>query len=348
MSKPQKTYKRQLQVHYPGGQGQMVLRTELDWETDLEPTSVSDHGDSSTFELESPQHFLYFKPCLRTEGGGLRWAVGANLLALMTSDHAGDVYPHFEGAEGGSFSDLIELDSEILGRKHQLRAYLPPGYKENPLRKYSVFYMQDGKNLFFPGEAFQGQDWEVQETLELLDGMSAIDRVLVVGINSGDRMVDYTKPGYEAYARSVVEEIGPVVAERLRTFDTAKETGVLGSSLGGVAAFYMAWQYPKVFGYAACMSSTFSYQDDLIERVLSEPKSRAKFYLDSGWPHDNFEVTLAMAMAFVERGYRVREDFVHLAFPLEQHDEKAWGRRLHLPLQLALGRPGLAQRRRLG
>ena len=34
------------------------------------------------------------------------------------------------------------------------------------------------------------------------------------------------------------------------------------------------------------MSSTFSYQDDLIERVLSEPKSSAKFYLDSGWPGD--------------------------------------------------------------
>jgi hypothetical protein len=113
-----------------------------------------------------------------------------------------------------------------------------------------------------------------------------------------------------------------------------------------VAAFYMAWQYPEVFGYAACMSSTFTFRDDLIERVLSEPKSSAKFYLDSGWPEDNYEATLAMAMAFVERGYRVREDFLHLVFPLEHHDESAWGRRLHLPLQLALGRPGLAQRRR--
>ena len=41
------------------------------------------------------------------------------------------------------------------------------------------------------------------------------------------------------------------------------------------------------------------------------------------------------------------EDFLHLAFPLEEHDEQAWGRRLHLPLQLALGRPGHAQRQRL-
>jgi predicted alpha/beta superfamily hydrolase len=325
----------------------MVLRTELDWDVDVEPTEVSDDGATSTFVLEARRPFLYLKPCLRNGDDAPRWAVGPNLLALLTTEQTGDVYPHFEGSDRGSFSEVVEIDSTILGRKHLLRAYLPAGYHENPLRRYSVFYMQDGKNLFFPEEAFLGREWQVDEVLELLDAMSAVDRVVVIGIYSEDRMTDYTQPGYEAYARSVVEEIRPVVAERLRILDSPRETSVLGSSLGGVVAFYMAWQYPEVFGYAACMSSTFSYQDDLIERVLSEPKSTAKFYLDSGWPGDNYEVTLAMAMALVERGYRVREDFLHLVFPLEEHDERAWGKRLHLPLQLALGRPSLVQRRRL-
>jgi hypothetical protein len=99
----------------------------------------------------------------------------------------------------------------------------------------------------------------------------------------------------------------------------------------------MAWEHPGVFGYAARMSSTFSHRDDLIGRVLAEPKHTSKFYLDSGWPGDNYEVTLAMAMALGRRGYRVREDFLHLVFPLDEHDERAWGRRLHLPVQLGLG-----------
>ena len=81
------------------------------------------------------------------------------------------------------------------------------------------------------------------------------------------------------------------------------------------------------WSYAACLSSTFGYRDDLLERVLSGPKSTAKFYLDSGWPQDNYEVTLAMAMAFGRRGYRVREDFLHLVFPEARHDETAWGSR---------------------
>jgi len=346
MYQTQTLLKRQLRVRYPAGEGRMVLRTELDWDADLEPVAVEDDGEASIFELEARKPFLYCKPCLRTPEGELRWAIGPNLLVLMTHEGVDDSYPYFEGSEHGSFTPVIERDSSILGRKHLVRVYLPPGYHQNPLRRYPVAYMQDGKNLFFPEEAFLGRDWNVNESLGLLDKMHAVDRVVVVGIYSGDRMHEYTKPGYETYARSIVEEIKPAVDEKIRVFGTPRETMVLGSSLGGVVSFYMAWKYPQVFHYAACLSSTFSHKDDLIDRVLSEPKRSAKFYLDSGWPGDNYEPTLAMAMALGRSGYRVREDFVHFAFPLEEHDEKAWGRRLHLPLQLGLSRVTTAQRRR--
>ena len=95
------------------------------------------------------------------------------------------------------------------------------------------------------------------------------------------------------------------------------------------------------------MSSTFSNRDDLIERVLEEPLCPAKFYLDSGWPGDNFEVTLAMALTLQSRGYVFGRDFIHLAFPMAGHDERAWGDRLHLPLQLFWGKITTAARGRL-
>jgi predicted alpha/beta superfamily hydrolase len=206
--------------------------------------------------------------------------------------------------------------------------------------------MQDGGNLFFPEEAFLGRDWKVDRAVSLLDRMNAMDRVIIVGVYSGDRLEEYTKPGYEAYARAVIEEVKPEIDAQLRVFGSGEETGVIGSSLGGVVSFYMAWEYPQVFGFAACMSSTFSHKDDLVERVLSEPRRESRLYLDSGWPGDNFEVTLAMAMALQTRGYRPREDFLHLVFPEETHDEAAWGSRLHLPLQLGLGKIAAAQRGR--
>jgi len=346
VSTPEATFRRELRVRHPAVEGRMILRTDLDWDRDLEADSVADDGTTWTFTLDSPRPFLYFKPCLRGVDGTERWAVGGNRLAFMTTTGSRDVFPYFDGAECGSFSPAVELDSALLGRKHMLRVYLPPGYEQNPLRKFPVVYMQDGKNLFFPEEAFLGRTWNVDDSIALLDKMNAMDQVVVVGVHSADRMNEYTKPGYETYARSIVEEVKPEIDRRLRVLGGPRETAVIGSSLGGVVSFYMAWQYPDVFGCAACMSSTFGYRDDLLERVLSERKSKARFYLDSGWPKDNYEVTLALALAFGSRGYRVREDFLHLVFPLDGHDENAWGKRLHIPLQLGLGHTATADRGR--
>jgi predicted alpha/beta superfamily hydrolase len=338
--------RRPLRVRYPVKDGsKIVLRTDLDWDKDLEPESISDKGQTAIFQLECNKPFLYFKAGLRT-GSDFQWSLGPNLLALMTHQGKNVFYPYFNSNESGSFTDVIEVDSKILARKHLLRVYLPPGYEENTLQHYPVLYMQDGKNLFFPEDAFLGNEWRVDESLTLLNKMTAIDRVIVVGLYSNDRFLDYTKPGYEKYGSSLVEEIIPEVKRRFRLIGDAHETGVMGSSLGGVVSFYMGWQWPEVFGACFCLSSTFSYQDDLIDRVLSEPLPKSKFYLDSGWPEDNYEVTLAMAMALSHRGWRQGKDFLHVVFPLALHDEKSWGDRLHLPLQLFLGKTSTASRGR--
>jgi hypothetical protein len=62
------------------------------------------------------------------------------------------------------------------------------------------------------------------------------------------------------------------------------------------------------------MSSTFTYKDDLIERVLNEPKRNVGFYLDSGWPGDNYEVTIPMALTLVSRGWRYGRDLITYVF----------------------------------
>jgi uncharacterized iron-regulated membrane protein len=66
-----------------------------------------------------------------------------------------------------------------------------------------------------------------------------------------------------------------------------------------------------------------------------------RFYLDSGWPGDNYEVGLAMAVALAERGYRYGHDFLYFAFPNAEHSERDWGQRLHLPFQFFGGGPAV-------
>jgi predicted alpha/beta superfamily hydrolase len=337
------TLERTLRVSYPVGAGRLTLRTEFDWDKDIEPVAVSDDRNTWTFSLRADQPYLYFKPCLARDGA-IHWAVGPNNLLLMSADDQRVCYPFFHSPAHGRFSRLVEFPSAILGRAHRLRVYVPPGYDENTLASYPVLYMQDGQNLFFPDEAFLGHDWEVNTTTETLRAMSAVQDFVIVGVYSDDRMREYTEPGYVAYARSLAEEVVPEAQRVLRVENHRRYRSVWGSSLGGVVSFYTVWQHPETFGSAVCMSSTFSHKDNLIERVLDEPLRDVGFYLDSGWPGDNYEVTVAMAMALVSRGWRYGHNLLHLCFPHAEHDESAWGVRLHLPMQFLNGAVARASR----
>lgn len=331
--------RRPLRVIYPVSEGRIVLRTESDWEEDLEPRRVVE-GQRHEFEVSAPSPILHYKPCLRL-GDTLLWSQGANKLLFLGSDRPYSVYPHFRPPAGGRLTELIEPPDTVRGRSLRLRIYLPGGYDENHLKHYPVLYMQDGANVFFPEESFLGRDWHVASTLDLLDRMSLIDKTIVVGVHAGERMRDYTRPGYEAYARVLVTEVKPLVDERFRTLPGRRHTSLMGSSLGGVVSFYVAWEYPQVFGHVACLSSTFGWRDDLLERVQVDdlqPRRHLRIYLDSGWPGDNYEASLAMAVALVSRGFVLGRHLHHFAFPGAEHHEGAWGDRCHLPLQLFSGR----------
>jgi Putative esterase len=267
MQLPRRNFKQKLRVCYPPGTGTLVIRTELNWERDIHPSALSSDGSTAIFEVEAQQPFVYFKPCL-IKNGTLRWAVGTNNLLIMTGDDVRTVYPYFFSDPRGRFSPLVEIESAILNRRHRLRVYLPPGYEENTLARYPFAYMQDGQNLFFPHEAFQHKDWGVKETSQILRAMQAIEDFMIVGVYSDERREEeYTRPGYEAYARSIVKELVPAEQLFLRTTSNRLDRTMWGSSLGGVVSFYTVWQYPDVFGSAACMSSTFSYKDDLLDRA---------------------------------------------------------------------------------
>ena len=55
--------------------------------------------------------------------------------------------------------------------------------------------------------------------------------------------------------------------------------------------------------------------------------------------------TGAEALALVSRDWRYGRDLIHLCFPHAAHDEKAWGMRLHLPMQFFTGAVARASRR---
>lgn len=326
-------------VTYPlSGQQRLVLRTATDWERDVLPTETT--PTQAWFDVQVPGHTLELKPCL-IDGERLTWAKGRNYVLTAHETDRG-LWPYFFGDTRGRVSDALRVEFE--GTTRAIRVYHPPGYDENTLRRFPVLYMQDGQNLFFPEEAFHGNEWKVDETMDRLDEMNALRKAIVVGVAPADRMRDYTQAGYGAYARFLVHKLKPLIDHHLRTRIAPEDSVVMGSSLGGVAALHVAWEHPEVFGRVACLSSTFGRMDDLFQRIATEPRRRLLVYLDSGWPRDNYEATNAMRDLLVSRGFRLGVDLLQFSFPEGTHNERSWADRLHLPFQFFFGRAWRAQR----
>ena len=326
-------------VNYPLKAGQrLVMRTATDWDRDLLPNEAN--ATQAFFDVDVGRQTLELKPCLR-EGETHTWARGPNYV-LTAHERDRGLWPYFFGEERGKVSEILKVD--FAGETRAVRTYHPPGYDENTLRRFPVLYMQDGQNLFFPEEAFHGNEWHVDETMDRLDQMNALRKAIVVGVSPADRMRDYTKPGNDTSGRFLVERLKPLVDQNLRTLTGPEDSVVMGSSLGGVAALHVAWEHPDTFARVACLSSTFGRLDDLFERIATQPRRKLLIYLDSGWPKDNYDATNAMRDLLISRGFRLGVDLLQFSFPEGLHDEHSWSARIHVPFQFFFGRAWRSQR----
>ena len=312
----------------------LVLFSSLDdWQEPMDPYLAGD--GRFVFHPDTDQPYFHFKPCLIDEDGQTTWSVGSDYIAPLPEDRL--IFPSFESPPHGTILDRSELLSKD-GEAYGFRVYLPPGYEENTQKRYPVCFMHDGHNLFFPEEAFGGQTWQVQRTLELLDKMNSVEACIVVALYSNDRFKDYTEPGSARYAQFLVNALLPHLEKNYRMLSGPEHRLVMGSSLGGLVSFYLAWHHSDVFGRAACLSSTFGYDNRLLETVkMAKTCPSVKFYLDSGWPGDNFAETQAMAHIMLSKGFQLGRSLQYLAVPEAQHNEGAWAQRLHLPFQFLLG-----------
>src|SRR5438132_2184052 len=164
-------HKQTIRVMYPTGDAKMVLRTEQNWDANIEPVGQNDCV--SKFAIETERPYFYFKPVLLRDNTA-QWSRGENFLAVATSGAPLDIHPYFIEDTRCSVCQVMSPLASAAGREHRFRVFLPPGYHENTLKKYPVLYMHDGQNLFLKEEAFLGNTWRTDEVLGVLDKMNAI------------------------------------------------------------------------------------------------------------------------------------------------------------------------------
>ena len=155
-----------------------------------------------------------------------------------------------------------------LNRERRIWVYLPPDY-ENSTASYPVVYMHDGQNIFDTSTAYAGE-WNVDETLNKLYKKIGLG-LIVIGIDNGNskRLDEYSpwknkKYGGgegEAYADFIVNTLKPIVDQKFRTLSNKENTGIIGSSMGGLISYYATLKYADVFGKSGVFSPSFWFSD---------------------------------------------------------------------------------------
>ena len=269
--------------------------------------------------------------------------------------------------------DLFRVENfkSIFVSERNVDIWIPDSY--NTKKSYSVFYMHDGQSLFDASKTWNNQEWKVDEWSTKLMNTNSVKDFIVVGIHNGveSRWYDYfpqkslefmpninlsniikdeSKLNSDNYLKFIVKELKPFIDDNFSTSKNAKNTLIGGSSMGGLISMYAVFEYPEIFGSAACLSTHWLGHLDIANRdVFSKAifdymsfnipvNNTNKFYFDYGTETlDSYYLEYAPIVdsIFYSNGYN-ELNFVNLKFENENHSENSWSKRLNVPIEFLL------------
>ena len=237
----------------------------------------------------------------RSQRPGLRrwnWLAPGLFLAVLPTTFG----------QGGQLLD-DSVPSRFLGGSRAIHVYLPPSYDKEPTRRYPVLYLHDGQNVFSSAGmniCLGWGSWGLDKTVDQLSKDGRMQEIIMVAVdNSAERTNEYAgcvnhalsvastnamstnaNTRFENYTAFLIEELKPRIDRKYRTKKDPADTGVMGSSAGGICSLVLAWQHPEVFGGAASLSGWFAAEGtNFLNSVLRDYHGKPKpvrVYLDSG------------------------------------------------------------------
>jgi predicted alpha/beta superfamily hydrolase len=243
----------------------------------------------------------------------------------------------------GDFRRHPKFRSRFLPSEHTLLVYRPPGYRDDPVRRFPVLYLHDGQNVFDRATSATGDEWSVDETAQRLIESGAIEPIVIVAIyNAGQRRIEEYTPTRDpkkkmggkadAYARMLLQEIKPFIDRRYRTLRSAANTGLGGSSLGGLLTMHLGLRFHTVFNRLAVLSPSVWWNDRTIIREVDalSVKPPLRIWLDFGTGEgaDVIRDTRLLRDALVRKGWVIGKDLAYLEAEGGGHNEKSWATRV--------------------
>jgi hypothetical protein len=247
--------------------------------------------------------------------------------------------------------DELEITSSALAgnplgdpARRPLYIYLPPGYDDEPERRFPSVYVLQGFTGAVPGWTHRSNNFRptYPELADELFASGGAPPCIVVFVDAwtslgGSQFVD--SPGTGRYHTYLCEDVVSVVDATYRTLDDPAHRGVQGKSSGGFGAMITAMMRPDLFGgfatHAGDAFYEYCYLPGLAEayRALRDhyDSSFEVFFADMGTraalsrPTDG-EVLMAWAIGAC---FSADEDgTVHVPFDLRtgRLDEAVWAR----------------------
>jgi predicted alpha/beta superfamily hydrolase len=240
--------------------------------------------------------------------------------------------------------------------------WLPSSYAQSD-KHYPVLYMHDAQNLFDAHTSYAGE-WQIDEAMQALsaEGYEAI----IVGLPNMNeqRRIEYNpyptaiiEGAGAAYVRFIVDTVKPMIDHEFRTLPDSANTGIGGSSMGGLISLYAMLEHPTVFGFCGCFSPAYWFGNNGLARTVSALANGAgKVYLDVGTKEGDIFVGMPPEIrfesddynaAYVEgvreikrgllaRGYTEGDTLLYVEEADAPHNESAWARRLPAALRFLL------------
>ncbi len=151
-------------------------------------------------------------------------------------------------ARSGSLHRL-KVASRAFKEMREVQVYLPAQFRRS--RTYPLLIVHDGLDYL--------RYANLKNVLDNLIHRLEIPAMIVALTQSPDRLVEYT--GDERQARFLGEELLPAIAAKFPLLDDNSARGLVGASLGGVAALHTASRYPTLFGQLLLQSGSFAFSD---------------------------------------------------------------------------------------
>ena len=163
---------------------------------------------------------------------------------------------------------VLNMYSPELKKEKRIYVYLPKSYTTTD-KFYPVLYMHDGQNLFDDKTAFMNRSGRI---IDAYKTHPELPELIIVGIESDEdranELVPFEFTGHDGklqggnadnYLTFIAKTVKPYIDRHFRSFKSPKNTGIMGSSFGGVNATYAALAFGEYFTRFGCVSNAYFY-----------------------------------------------------------------------------------------